>query len=243
MDISTTRDVAPGRRIVVLPLGAFEQHGPHLPLHTDSLIIETVVEAALTHPGIDRDRFLVAPTIAITASDEHAGFAGSLSCGTDALVDAVVAICRSASWARGVCIVNGHGGNFDALRRIESALQWEKIVHSVWSLPAYDGGDMHAGRTETSVLLHIAPHLVHLERVEPGAVDLTSSDMASMRTGGVRAVSSNGILGDPARATSDHGREVLEMYRDALVATLTSAASTWPDVDADEASHESTPER
>lgn len=228
MNISTTSDLAAGQRIVVLPLGAFEQHGPHLPLHTDTVIIETVVAAAMGHLGVDADHFFVAPTLSITASDEHAGFPGGLSSGTDALVATVVAICRSAGWARGVCIVNGHGGNADALRRIESALRWEEVRHAIWSLPPYDGGDMHAGRTETSLLLHVAPHLVHLDRLEPGASNLGAADLAAMRTGGIKAVSENGILGDPRGATVEHGRDVLAMYRDSMVEMLVAAAAAWP---------------
>lgn len=228
MNISTTSDPSIAGSIVVLPLGAFEQHGPHLPLHTDTLIIEAVVAAAMEHPTVDAGRFFVAPTLAITASDEHAGFPGGLSSGTEALVATVVSICRSASWARAVCIVNGHGGNADALRQIGSALEWERLDHAIWSLPAYDGGDMHAGLTETSLLLHLAPHLVRIDHLESGATNLGAADIAAMRTGGIKAVSANGVLGDPRGATDEHGREVFEMYRDSMVEMLTTAAATWP---------------
>ena len=129
--------------ILLLPLGSFEQHGPHLPFDTDTIIIDSVVIHAIRDTQIDANTFVVAPTIAISASDEHAGFPGTLSTGTDALVASVVAICRSASWAQGVCIVNGHGGNADALVRIGSALAYEKINHSIWSLPSYDLSLIH----------------------------------------------------------------------------------------------------
>ena len=216
--------------IVLLLLGAFEQHGPHLPLHTDTIIIEAVVHNALKLCPTIAERFVVAPTLAITASDEHAGFEGSLSTGTTALVDSVVAICRSASWALGVCIVNGHGGNADALSRITAALQHEKISHNVWSLPAYEGGDMHAGHTETSVLLHIAPHVVDMSRAEKGATGIASDLIAAMRDAGVAAVSSNGIIGDATTATAEHGASVMSLYARSLVATLQLCADSWPDV-------------
>ena len=216
--------------IVLLLLGAFEQHGPHLPLHTDTIIIEAVVNNALKLCPTIAERFVVAPTLAITASDEHAGFGGSLSIGTTALVDSVVGICRSASWASGICIVNGHGGNADALSRIASALQYEQISHNVWSLPSYEGGDMHAGHTETSVLLHIAPHMVDMSRAEKGATGNASDLIAAMRDAGVAAVSSNGIIGDATTATAEHGASVMSLYARSLVATLQLCADSWPDV-------------
>ncbi|MFN5650364.1 MAG: creatininase family protein, partial [Actinomycetes bacterium] len=96
--------------LVVVPLGSWEQHGPHLPPDTDSVIISAVVAAAAG----GREGITVAPTLGITASDEHAGFGGTLSIGTEATAAAVVAIARSASWASGVLFANGHGGNADA---------------------------------------------------------------------------------------------------------------------------------
>lgn len=224
----TTFDITPGSRILVLPLGSWEQHGPHLPLHTDSLIIESVVNATMSRLGLLRDNFLVAPTLPITASDEHEGFAGGLSCGTEAVVASVVAIARSASWARGVCIVNGHGGNSDALRLISSALEYEKIPAVLWSLPSYSGGDMHAGHTETSLLLHLYPELVRHDHIEPGAISLDKQDVDVMRSQGVRAISTNGVLGDPRTATAEHGIEVLNLYSQSLLASLMRCIELWP---------------
>lgn len=228
----TTHELTAGTKVLVLPLGAWEQHGPHLPLHTDTVIVEAVIAASLGSGDIDAGEFLVAPSLAITASDEHDGFVGGLSCGTDALVDTVVAICRSASWAKGVCVVNGHGGNADALARIASALEHERIPAIIWSLPSYAGGDMHAGHTETSLLLHIAPHLVRHELIEPGAVfDAASPEAAdaieAMRAHGVGSVSPNGVLGDPTTATATHGRAVLELYVSSLTTTVRTALDRW----------------
>lgn len=227
MNNSTAFEIAHGQHIVILPLGAWEQHGPHLPLHTDSLIVEAVVASALSHIPNSEDSFVVAPTMSITASDEHAGFAGGLSCGTQALVDSVVAIARSASWARGVCVVNGHGGNMDALKKIASALEYEKIRATQWSLPSYKGGDMHAGHTETSLLLHLHPALVRHDKIEAGAVDITTRDIDTMRTDGVRAVSPNGVLGNPMTASAQHGEHVLNMYAESLLHTLHQCLDTW----------------
>ena len=213
--------------ILLLPLGSFEQHGPHLPLDTDTIIIDAVIAQALDDSQINADLFMVAPTIAISASDEHAGFRGTLSTGSAALADSVVAICRSASWAQGVCIVNGHGGNTDALASISSALTYENIRHSMWSLPSYDGADMHAGHTETSVMLHVSPAKVRTDRIEAGSVGDASSLVAQMRTSGVVGVSANGILGDPTTATSEHGIAVMKLYSSRLATHLATLSNGW----------------
>ena len=228
MTTLTSFDITSGTRILILPLGAWEQHGPHLPLNTDSLIIEAVVAHALEKIDSLSDEFLVAPTLAITASDEHDGFAGGLSCGTDALVASVVRIARAARWARGVCIVNGHGGNADALARIASALDYENIAAHIWSLPSYSGGDMHAGRTETSLLLHLHPEFVREESIEQGKVAITQQDFEVMRSHGIQAISPNGVLGDPRSASSAHGVEVLNVYTESLVASLHHCLGAWP---------------
>ena len=214
-------------KIVLLTLGSWEQHGPHLPFDTDTIIINSVVSQTMHDSQINANEFMIAPTVAISASDEHAGFPGTLSTGTEALAQSVVAICRSASWSLGVCIVNGHGGNTDALARISSALTHEKITHSIWSLPSYDGADMHAGHTETSVMLHVATDKVQTDRIKRGTVGDSSALVAQMRTSGVAGVSGNGVLGDPTTATSEHGVAVLNLYSSSLASHLAAISNEW----------------
>ena len=209
--------------LVVVPLGSWEQHGPHLPPDTDTVIISAVVAAATA----GRQGITVAPTLGITASDEHAGFGGTLSIGTEATAAAVVAIARSASWASGVLFANGHGGNADALTIAREAMDHEGLVHDVWSLPPYDGADLHAGRTETSVMLHIAPGSVDMSRAVAGTGGAAHDLLATMRAGGVRAVSPTGVLGDPTTATADHGRAVFAMWVGSLAQRLDRLSSGW----------------
>lgn len=211
--------------ILVLPLGSWEQHGPHLPLDTDSRIIAAVVDGALQL--VDRSEFVVAPVVSITASDEHAGFPGTLSAGTAATTAAVVAIARSATWARGVCIVNGHGGNVDALVAVHRALEHEGITHAIWSPSAEDGDDLHAGRTETSLMLHIDRTSVRVDALEPGTQP-ASDAMELMRAGGVAAVAPNGVLGDPTGATAGEGRRILDRYARSLADWFEARISQWP---------------
>ena len=213
--------------IVLLALGSWEQHGAHLPFDTDTVIIESVVDAAIRSVDPENTQFSVVPTIGVTASDEHNGFAGTLSIGTNALSDAVVSIARSASWARGICIVNGHGGNSDALKLIHSALDYEKIRHSIWSLPYYEGADMHAGHTETSLMLHLAPDTVRMDLAEVGAVGDSEMLIERMRAGGIKEVSSNGVVGDPTNATAAHGATMLSFYADHLTKLLLQIQTSW----------------
>lgn len=221
----TAADITPGGHILLLPLGSWEQHGPHLPLDTDSRIVSAVIDAALAR--CDAGEFVVAPVVPITASDEHAAFPGTLSAGTEATVMSVVAIARSAAWSRGVCIVNGHGGNADALVRIHHALAHEGITHDVWSPPADPGDDLHAGRTETSLMLHIDASAVRSDLIGPGA-DPGPDAIARMRIGGVSAVSPTGVLGNPVGASADEGRRILDRYAGALLERLVALAATWP---------------
>ena len=213
--------------IVLLALGSWEQHGAHLPFDTDTVIIESVVDAAIRSVDPENTQFSVVPTIGVTASDEHNGFAGTLSIGTNALSDAVVSIARSASWARGICIVNGHGGNADALKLVHSALDYENIRHSIWSLPYYEGADMHAGHTETSLMLHLAPDTVRMVLAEVGAIGDSEMLIERMRTGGIKEVSSNGVVGDPTNATAAHGATMLSFYADHLTKLLLQIQTSW----------------
>jgi creatinine amidohydrolase len=213
--------------IVLLALGSWEQHGAHLPFDTDTVIIEAVVDVAMRSVDPNNSQFSVVPTIAVTASDEHNGFAGTLSIGTNALSDAVVSIARSASWARGICIVNGHGGNSDALKLVHSALDYENIRHSIWSLPYYEGADMHAGHTETSLMLHLAPGTVRMDLAEVGAVGDSEMLIERMRAGGIKEVSSNGVVGDPTNANAAHGATMLSFYADHLTKLLLQIQTSW----------------
>lgn len=213
--------------IVLLALGSWEQHGAHLPFDTDTVIIEAVVDAAIRSVDPENTQFSVVPTIGVTASDEHNGFAGTLSIGTNALSDAIVSIARSASWARGICIVNGHGGNADALKLVHSALDYENIRHSIWSLPYYEGADMHAGHTETSLMLHLAPGTVRMDLAEVGAVGDSEMLIERMRAGGIKEVSSNGVVGDPTNANAAHGATMLSFYADHLTKLLLQIQTSW----------------
>jgi creatinine amidohydrolase len=233
LQLSTSRwpELADRRLVVLLPLGSCEQHGPHLPLDTDTRIALAVALSAARDrsarsDGVAGDAAVaVAPPLAYGASGEHAGFAGTLSMGTEALATVLIELARSAGpEVAAIVVVNGHGGNRQAVNRaVEVARAEGRSLHAWWpELPA--GGDHHAGRTETSVLLALAPETVAMERAAPGNPSPIGSLLPIMRRHGVRAVSPTGVLGDPNGASATEGRRLLDAWRDDLLAHLSRLA-------------------
>lgn len=195
-----------GAGLVLIPVGSIEQHGPHLPLDTDTVIARAVADRMA--PALD-DAW-VAPVVSYGASGEHQAFPGTCSIGTDALRVVLVELVRSIRcWAERVVLVNAHGGNLTAVRGAVEQLQDEG--HDVTWVPcATEDVDLHAGLTETSLMLHLAPWSVRRDRAEAGNTQPLREILPAMRAGGVAAVSANGVLGDPTGATAAQGGLLLD---------------------------------
>ncbi|HEY1346868.1 MAG TPA: mycofactocin biosynthesis peptidyl-dipeptidase MftE, partial [Streptosporangiaceae bacterium] len=165
---------------------------------------------------------LVAPPLAYGGSGEHEDFPGTLSIGTEAVEFLLVELCRSATrtFSR-VLLVSTHGGNAGPVRRAERRLRAESRDILAW-LPAWDG-DAHAGRAETSLELALAPDRVRPGRAEAGNTRPLTELMPELRHSGVRAVSPNGVLGDPAGASAAEGAALLGR----LLAGLVAAVDAW----------------
>jgi mycofactocin precursor peptide peptidase len=204
--------------VLAVPLGATEQHGPHLPLSTDTDIAVALCQRlAEARAGV-----LVAPAVAYGSSGEHQGFPGTLSIGQQALELLLVELGRSASVTFAhVVFVCAHGGNSEPAARATARLRAESRDVLLFQ-PAWDG-DPHAGRAETSMMLHLAPARVRLASAVPGNTRPLAEIWPLLRTGGVRAVSETGILGDPAGATAGTGAALL----DALAAALIHDVAAW----------------
>ncbi|BDZ52132.1 putative mycofactocin system creatinine amidohydrolase family protein MftE [Frondihabitans sucicola] len=218
---SATWPEVPESPLVLVPTGSTEQHGPHLPFHTDSVVARAVATGvAETLPG----QVVVAPTIAFGASGEHADFPGTISIGHDALHALLVETVRSLDlWAGRVVFVNGHGGNVVTVRRVVAEMRAEG--HDVdWAPCVLPGGDAHAGLTETSLMLHLRPGDVRIDLAEPGESAPLEEILPLMTRSGVRAVSPNGILGDPTGASAAQGREFLATMVDGVVRRLATTA-------------------
>jgi mycofactocin precursor peptide peptidase len=217
---SLRSDQAAGQ-ILAVPLGATEQHGPHLPMGTDTVIATALVSRlAARVPGV-----VAAPALPYGSSGEHQDFAGTLSLGFEAMEHLLIELGRSASetYPR-LLFVSAHGGNFTSLQRAVDRLRHEGRDVLPWTPARAFGGDAHAGETETSLMLALAPETVHMDRAAVGNVEPLHVLLPALIASGMREVSDNGVLGDPTTATMQRGQALMETAVDALVAFVRA----WP---------------
>lgn len=230
------RAVESGARTVILPLGATEQHGPHLPLATDTIRARALAERVADRLEPD---VLVAPALPFGCSDEHTGFPGllGLDAGTLARVIADLARRMSGWGVRRLVLLSAHGGNAEALdlalKKLAKELpeldvltngSLEAIAPALLEAAGQDGisaGELglHAGESETSEMLHLRPESVGASRAVGFTGDMEAV-MEELRAGGLQAVTENGVLGDPARANPERGSRYLEAVADEFAAAL-----------------------
>jgi len=216
----TTSEVGPVE-VLLVPLGATEQHGPHLPLDTDTRLACELARRAASRlgPGV-----LVAPALPYGSSGEHAGFAGTLSIGQRALELVVVELVRALGSEVGrTVLVNGHGGNAEPVARAVARLRGEGRRVDAW-FPHVEGADAHAGWFETSLMLALDPEAVRVDRWARGDVRPLRDLIDELRSAGVRAVSANGVLGNPASASVERGEAMWQRLVDDLVAHVRQGA-------------------
>jgi creatinine amidohydrolase/Fe(II)-dependent formamide hydrolase-like protein len=212
-------EIERGRDTVVVAFGATEQHARHMPLATDALLGDH-----LARELAERLEAFVAPTVRVGCSEHHVGFAGTMSLSEQtfrALVADIVSSLLRGGFGR-VVLVPTHGGNFGPLAAAIAELEQPERVTALTDLgvlfevaqlaerefgvPLSDGG-LHAGEWETSMMLAIHPQLVDMDRAEAGFTGSPQEAVEGIfKSGGVAALSRNGAIGDPARASAEHGQ-------------------------------------
>ena len=244
LELMTFEDVSAalkrGFDTVVVPCGAVEQHGPHLPLCMDADHAEAL--AALVAQLLGRT--LVAPTIRVGCSSHHLAFAGTISFRAETFEAICQDYCTSLArhgFSR-IILFSGHIGNFPVLREILPRLRncvaqsiridafvdsegwlnrWRKAVEISGGDPAAVGG--HADIAETSLMMKLRPDSVRVDRFEPGHRGLLSQEQLElMWKNGISSVTKNGIIGDPRGSTVQIGASCLEAIADLLVDSFNS---------------------
>lgn len=221
---------------LLIPLGALEQHGPHLPLGTD-----TVIAAALAGKIAKQvDNLLVAPPLPVGRSDHHLSFAGTASIPEDVIAGYIrsVALTLLGHGFRYAYIVSGHAGNIPAMKaalrslppeaegRVAAFVDWpaqrdamHKWAETTLGLRPEEVGS-HAGHFETSIMLSIEPDSVDMSAAPRGFTGPVDEAARLMGAEGMAAVSEVGVLGDARSATAEAGRGYLEVLVESVASFI-----------------------
>ena len=232
--------IAAGRSTIVVPFGAVEQHGPHLPLDTDAVLGDRLGLLVAR-----RLNALCAPTIRIGCSQHHMSFAGTLSFKPETLPLVVHHLVDSLATHgfHKIILLPTHGGNERPLTNAAAASKRDGLMIFVASLrvtvealkagtrtggAASDNGG-HAGELETSLMLALAPDLVRTSRMEPGYTGaLDDAATAVFFNEGVAALSANGVIGDPRGSSAAAGHAYAAAFLDAVEAQLPELGQSLP---------------
>ena len=230
-------EIESGRDTVVIAFGATEQHGLHMPLATDALLGDHF--ARLVAERLDA---FVAPTVRVGCSSHHLDFPGTLSLEDETFHAIVADHVRSLArhGFKRVVLLPSHGGNFAplaaaleklgevegtkafALTDVTALLQIAQVGQEDYGVPLSEGG-LHAGEWETSMLLAIHPELVHLDRGEAGFTGDMQEAIQGISRRSVKEISENGAVGDPARASAEHGQRYWEAVLEIALAQIEAA--------------------
>ena len=231
--------IASGVDTVIITIGSTEQHGLHLPLGTDAILGEALGERVARALG----NALLAPGLRIGCSEHHMDFAGSLTLRRETFIRVVADICRSLArhGFHHIVLVPTHGGNFaplaSAVEAIRPELPGVNLI-AFTDLMAFmdeifrtgkarevtpEQAGAHAGEFETSIMLTVRPDLVAIDQAQPGYVGDQLSIAPLVFEKGFKAVTENGVLGDPRDASADNGEAYLAAMTDLLVSHIKKA--------------------
>lgn len=232
-------EIASGTETVIVPVGSIEQHGPHLPLATDSLIGEELGIRIANRLG----DALVAPTIRPGCSGHHMDFPGTITISASTLIDILHSYCESLSehGFETVALLPSHGGNFAPVNTVSPEIADETSlgVVALADLERYmelmnEGMEaaelepepvIHAGGTETSAILAIRPELVRESEFELGREGAIDTSLLLSR--GFKPLTENGVLGDPRQSGEVAGEEILEAVAKAYAADVQSGRASF----------------
>lgn len=232
------QELAAREAIVVLPIAAMEQHGPHLPVMVDTLLCgEVARRAALRASG--RHPVVVAPTVWSGLSEHHMPFGGTFTLDFATFRSLIECLCRSLErhGFRRVLLLNGHGGNVAALRvvvdelrgldmRLSTATYWQVDPVAIADILERQSGVQHACEAETSMVMALRPELVDTSRLEearcvdPGRVAGQAQAVHSAMKFEERTPS--GAIGDPTAASAEKGEKLLEAAATAVAGVLSN---------------------
>lgn len=235
--------------VVVVPIGAFEQHGHHLPLRVDAFLSGEVARRAVEDAAANGVHAVVSPTVWTGYSPHHMDFPGTVTLDADTFMSLVMHVARSlhTHGFRKIVLLNGHGGNMNLLKTVVQRLRFESDVDvaaaSYWDF-ALDtiaswrqsdvGGINHAGEMETALMMALDPDAVDAEAREDLYLERRRHLPADLAVGGpvTRAatfaeLSPHGAIGAPTLATPERGEALLEAMVAAVSAFLQDL-STWP---------------
>jgi len=223
--------------LLLLPLGATEQHGPHLPVAMDTLLAEAVCHAASALAQVP-----VLPALRYTVSQGHTPkWPGTFSLRHETFIASlreITAWAVASGWKK-ILFINAHFGNdaparvaIDQLRLTHlgqlqiGLIHVFKLTDTIWTEYTQDAGDLHANQAETALMLHLHPGLVHMERlIDSDDPDRTTNRVFSYP---VAQTSLNGVTGYPSRATAAQGETLFESMVAALTAQVKLAIAEQP---------------
>jgi len=214
---STTYEVLERKPdIAIVPIGSLEQHGPHLPISTDTLIVERVSEELA-----ERLNAFLMPCLPYSSSIEHKGFAGTVWLSPETLALVIKDIVKSllSQGFEIVVLVNGHGGNF-VLKVVTRSINLESnkvrviLVNVAEIMAKLAEGDLHAGDVETSLMLYLYPNLVRKTSPKDFVPKLSREFIDYL---GFKGLCKNGIWGWPSRGSRERGEQYFRTIVDSAL--------------------------
>ena len=234
--------IDPEMTIAVLPVAAIEQHGPHLPVSTDTTIMNGMLETVIARLPDSLD-IRILPVQSVGKSNEHLHVPGTLTLPATTLIEAWTELGASVARAgvKKLVVVNSHGGNEEIMGIVTRELRVRSSMLAVktsWSRFGRSAGlyseiedrfGIHGGDFETSVMLHFRPDLVDMSKAEDFAssVERAEQEFELLRPTGTHAfawiasdLNPNGVVGEASRATAEKGRLTAEYQADGFIRLL-----------------------